>query len=1500
MYMSKMVFLIIIVVLFCIGSASASQNYAQQLQRLSTDEGLSQSYVTRSLQDDIGFVWIATAQGLNRYDGYQVTAFDGDYDLDKQYIYDLFETSTGNIIVSTDVTGAYLVNPNTLKTEKIYSGQLDDKTNTYSPISAVAQLNEQSYFAIDEQILTYNHSTKKLTPIAALTNKDDYIRALAFYKNTLYVGTNNGIYTLDIKSKKLQTLSLHKHENVTADNNNIKLLTLDAELGLMVGTVEGLYLLAFDKNKNINPDQVNTLVADYNIWDYSKTDAGEFIATQSGLFQYFRHTGNIEFILSFDESKFNITENTINDVMIDKSGLLWLASRTQGVLTWATQTKRFKNITLPNSNIINKIVQDENILWVGTDNGIAKYNLNTQQVKTFLESTDSKAVYGEYAVFDIFPANIKGGQYLWLARYHGLELFNKVTGEKESGHELITSDLINTNLFGFAQIAPDTFAYISNSGFYIYNGKTGENRPIRGLEEKTKPIDAYTFHAPLNAYPEELILSTKNKLYRYHEKTETLTTIFQSNNKNNNLFNTVENFYLDTKRNLLWLATTQEGLIALDTKTYERKHTFNIKNALETNSIYMLLADNNRNLWASSENGLYQLNLDTQNITSYTVKDGLNNNKFSAISGVILNNKHIAFGSYHGILQFDPTDFNSTDQSTHTNLEITDINLLSKNLTYYPNKYKYKPLKLAYDDVGLTVKFSNFDYINKESTRYKVVLSGANPLIYDELKTNQVFFTKLQPGDYSLTVSVVNQNDTSIGEQRSLNFSVAYAPWQSPLAYALYLIGIFLIFFLLFWQYRNRQVAIESAQRETIHSQKQTELALKNNKSGVWNYRFSDHTVNTQRGSELGYFNLPERLSIERYFLLIHPDDRRRVEAQWYAYIKQNKQQHWQSTYRLKHKEGHWLWYQDLGQIMYKEHTSEAQYVSGIYTNITEQRANEQQANILGEAFSQITDWLLILDDRLMPFSANNSFIDTFSNEHHSTKLSLKLIINAIGKAKCREFAANFKALKAKQNWRTNTHIKTAKNSQHPVHLSVTAVAKESNTVSYYVVVISDLTEQKRAETELRYLANFDPLTRLPNRSLMYKNIEQAIVKVQKSNNQCALLFIDLDKFKPVNDSFGHAVGDKLLCDITRRVSAMLGDNAALGRQSGDEFLVLIENIDSIESLNNTVKTISHELANKVSIEDFSINISASIGVALYPNDANSTDTLIRNADVAMMQAKQAGRNGFKFFNEKMNEQIKQKLILENDLKDATKENLLFNHYQPIVDLHAKTINGVELLMRWENKGQFISPAVFIPVAEETGLIEKLTEQALKRALTDLAPLLNNNPLFYISLNLSPKHILKIHIASRLVAILSAHNINPKQLRLEITESTLLEDKQKASKQLHKLKTAGFKLLLDDFGTGYSSLTYLSQFPINVIKIDQSFVQSIGLDKNNESIIKTIYSLADNLGLYCIAEGVETHEQIIFLSALGCHVLQGYYFAKPMTAQDLCNGKTFEEITNLL
>ncbi|WP_374761413.1 EAL domain-containing protein [Pseudoalteromonas sp. MM1] len=1496
--MSILFFLFTTVCFLCITSVSATTNYAQQLQRISTDEGLSQNYVTKILQDDLGYIWIATAQGLNRFDGYTVTPFDGGFTLNENFITTLFKTNEGNIIVSTELAGAYLINPKTLTTRNIFSGNLAGKTTSHGSIEAVEQHQDTFYLAILNNVYSLNSKTNSLTLEFTMQSEENMVRALKYHKNTLFIGTQTGLFSYNLKTESLTPLRLHTPDKQTADNNNVKFLSVDPTLGLLIGTVEGMYALNLNDSAKVNVAQNTTsIIADYNIWDYSNTPYGEFIATEHGLFEFNREEGATELILSFDQSKFNITENTINDLMVDPTGVFWLASRTQGVLTWSINTRRFNKTTLPENNFINSIYQDDDsTIWYGTDNGLAHVNAKNKTTY-YLTSQDPKAVYGEYAIFAINKAYLgPTSRYLWLTGYYSLILFDKETGTAVAKKDLNNAMPKETAIYGLSEVAPDTFAFYNDHSFYVYNGKTGLTREINGLKQHVDPLEAYTFHRPFDDYPNEFVLSTTTHFYRFNEQTNTLTTIYKTSKKDSQNYHTVENWLTD-KNNILWLATTSEGLVGIDAQSFEKKYHFNVSNTLKTQSIYSLISDDYGYLWFSSKNGLYRLNTNTLKLKVFTVKDGLSVNLFSPLGAITLKNNNIMFGSSYGAVSFNPAEF--LEQTTQTTTSITDITLMSRDLNYQPNQFATNVLHLSHEDMGLEVSFTNFDFQNNAETRYKITLQGPTSLEYDDLKTNKIFFTKLPPGNYQLKASAVNFNSATDSKPAILNFKVAFAPWKSPYAYAAYIIITIAVLCLLFWQYRSRQLAIANAQKATIHSQKQTELALSNNKSGIWDYHYSDDSVNTNRGSELGYTNLPSRIPLKHYLTLIHPEDKPRVISHWLNFTKQKKHEHWQATYRLKHKLGHWLWYQDLGQIIYDEQTNKPVSVSGIYTNITEQRANEQQANILGEAFGQINDWLLILDNNLVPVSANNSFIKTFS-QNHTHPLSLKVFVNAIGKAQCKRYASTLKSLAAKQNWRTDAVIKTSINQHHPIHISATAIAKDTHSISYYVIVISDLTEQKKAEDELRYLANFDPLTQLPNRSLMHQKISKSIKKAHNELTQSALLFIDLDKFKPVNDTFGHAVGDQLLCNITQRVSAMLPSNATLGRQSGDEFLVLIDNLEDIGALNNIVKSISSELANKVIIEDFSINISASIGVALYPFDASSTDLLIRNADVAMMHAKQAGRNGFKFFNDSMNEQIKQKLILENDLKDAAKDNLLFNHYQPIIDTHAQTINGVELLMRWENNGQFVSPALFIPIAEETGLIEALTEQALERALTELAPTLASNPLFYISLNLSPKHILRTNIATRLTNILTQHQMSPVQLRLEITENILLEDKHKAAKQLQKLKAAGFKLLLDDFGTGYSSLTYLSQFPIDVIKIDQSFVNSIGVDKSDESIIKTIYTLAQNLELYCIAEGVETKQQKTFLEGLGCHVLQGYYFAKPMRAAQLQNPKTHEHIHSLI
>lgn len=720
-----------------------------------------------------------------------------------------------------------------------------------------------------------------------------------------------------------------------------------------------------------------------------------------------------------------------------------------------------------------------------------------------------------------------------------------------------------------------------------------------------------------------------------------------------------------------------------------------------------------------------------------------------------------------------------------------------------------------------------------------------------------------------------------------MRFHVAHSPWRSPVALILYSLSAFALISLVVIKHKQKQRQLETALKAVTHAGRQTKLALKSTKSGVWSADVVARQITQQRAEALGFES--DTMTLQEHYNAIHPDDRELVERAWKKFISNPTKEQLSLSYRLRCADNNWLWFHDFGQVAEFDSQGKATELHGIYTNVTTQKANQMRANMLGEAFSQVNDWILILDPNLQPISVNSSFCRAFQLQDNEAlnDLTTERFVNAIGQKKFHGLIANLKSLGPNQYLRQEVQLTDGWDKVHPVQLSISAVSKDNVNLQYFVVVVTDLTEQKKAENELRYLANFDALTELPNRSLMLQHIEFALFNANNTQQSCALLFIDLDKFKPINDAYGHHIGDKLLVAITKRIKEQINNNCILARQSGDEFLVLIKSFPSIEYVSEVVSRLVKHIPERIEIDGITMSVSASIGVAVYPFDAPDSESLIRNADIAMIHAKQSGRNAFKFFTESMNEEISKKLRLETAMKTAVKDGEFFNHYQPIINTTTGQLAGVELLMRWRNNDTLVPPCDFIPIAEESGLIETLTEQALIRALTELRPLFTQEPDFYLSLNLSAVHILRSDIAHQFTEILKAHGLTNRCLRLEITESIFMSDMVKARATINEMKRADFVLLLDDFGTGFSSLTYLNEFPLDIIKIDQGFVRNMSAKPANKSIIRSIYLLAQSLNMKCIAEGVETESQLNYLRDVGCEYMQGYHFAKPMAIDDL-------------
>lgn len=454
--------------------------------------------------------------------------------------------------------------------------------------------------------------------------------------------------------------------------------------------------------------------------------------------------------------------------------------------------------------------------------------------------------------------------------------------------------------------------------------------------------------------------------------------------------------------------------------------------------------------------------------------------------------------------------------------------------------------------------------------------------------------------------------------------------------------------------------------------------------------------------------------------------------------------------------------------------------------------------------------------------------------------------------------------------------------------LTISAVKDQRGNVTNYVAIFSDITEHKRNMEQLTKLALYDPLTNVPNRYLFEKRLESIIRMSKKHNQSFALLFLDLDRFKNINDTLGHHMGDMLLKETAQRLNGMLRKQDTIARFGGDEFVIILPNLKHIREAVYMAENIIESLKRPFNVNHQEVYISTSIGISVYPYDGTDKETLIRMADRAMYQAKTNGRNQFVLYHDGMNNNGRHLFQLETALRKAFDLGEFALYYQPQVDMKTKQIRAVEALIRWNHheKG-FISPGQFIPLAEESGLIMPISDWIIMQACEDLKQLQWQFPYVKMSINISPIYFQQIDFLEKLQKTIESVNVNPRSLELELTESAIMPHAEQSVGRLTTLKTMGISIAIDDFGTGFSSLSYLHRFPIDVLKIDQSFIKQLSQYQEDLAIVKAIIMMAHSLQIQVVAEGVETEKQYQILEEQRCDFVQGYYVSNPLTIGEL-------------
>ena len=589
----------------------------------------------------------------------------------------------------------------------------------------------------------------------------------------------------------------------------------------------------------------------------------------------------------------------------------------------------------------------------------------------------------------------------------------------------------------------------------------------------------------------------------------------------------------------------------------------------------------------------------------------------------------------------------------------------------------------------------------------------------------------------------------------------------------------------------------------------------------------------------------------------------------------------------LMHKDGHDILIQVESAAMFNVHNEFDGLVEGI-KDLTDIRQQQLQLKLLSSAVEQSGSMVMITDENA-GIEYINPKVCAITGYDKTELIGRNMRVFQLDDLEIKIFSDLWGNMKSANEWQGEIQLRKKDGNGIWVLMSVSAVKNEHKQISHFVTVCEDVSQLKEARSRMEELAYVDSLTGLANRLLFRDRLEQVLKGLSRTDTSAALLYLDLDEFKRINDSMGHDVGDALLMKVAETLRQCVRHQDTVARMGGDEFVILLTDIDGMSGASAVARKIIESMSYPVKLLKNEILITPSIGITLAPTDSLNADILLKNADMAMYKAKSSGRNNFQFFTEEMNAQIVDHLTIENDLRQAIENNDLYMKYQPKCNIKTKKMVGVEALVRWNHptKGE-LSPAYFIPIAETAGLMVKLGKWVLRASCQGIKQLeLQGLQGVDLAVNLSTRQFRDPHLIKTILGVLEETNFKAVNLELEVTETTLMEQIDLAIELLDQIKSLGITVTIDDFGTGYSSLNYLKRLPIDTLKIDKAFIDDIPDDKDDMEISSAVIVMAHKLGIKVVAEGVSTQAQWDFLAQNKCDIAQGYLLGKPMEAQEL-------------
>lgn len=686
----------------------------------------------------------------------------------------------------------------------------------------------------------------------------------------------------------------------------------------------------------------------------------------------------------------------------------------------------------------------------------------------------------------------------------------------------------------------------------------------------------------------------------------------------------------------------------------------------------------------------------------------------------------------------------------------------------------------------------------------------------------------------------------------------------------------------------ERQRATSKFDAEVRRGEERLRLGLEAAKVGFWDLDMvTEEQVWSEGAKKL--LGLPEGSPANSEVLMnaIHPEDRQRLSNAIEQSIRDKTDM--VAECRTLWPDGSEHWLLARGRAYY-DPTGKPIRMTGIVMDIDERKATEERLRLQAAALEAAANGIVITDSKGTIVWTNPAFSRLTGYSSEEALGRNPRLLNS-GKQDNLFYATLWSTILSGKVWHGELVNKCKDGTFYSEEQTITPVRSDDGEISNFVAIKHDITDRKRSEERIQHLAYFDGVTGLPNRALLEDRLGTALASARRRGERVALLFLDLDNFKIINDSLGHSIGDLVLKEVAARLKKRVREQDTVARLGGDEFVLVLTAVKETGDVAVAAKRILDELAAVFVIQGRSLNISCSIGISMFPDHGTDTVALIKNADSGMYYAKEKGRGNFQFFTPEMNDQVVERLTLETSLRTALERNELFLMYQPQIDIASGRIIGAEALLRWRHPELgLVPPDKFIRIAENNGLIVPIGEWVLRTACAQAREWQDHGlPAVPVAVNVSAVQLRHEGLVELIAKVLLETGLPPQYLELELTESVIMSNADAILSALHQLKQTGVKLSIDDFGTGYSSLSYLKHFPVYKLKVDRSFVRDIAVDVDDAAITSTIINMAKSLNLKVIAEGVENEDQMSFLSRHQCDEIQGYYFSKPLGSDDFAD-----------